>query len=306
MQQDPPGEQGIAVSGDAEHTTSQTFSINPSASGLSCIPIRAFPGFWQAVVLLLAVGFVQSLLAIASIVFGMGRHPAMVNSISSLIVTALIIVYAPGKTRARFSQVFPFTGVRPSILLGAGLAAIGMHILLTDAARLVLWILPPPKILTQILRSNVDRSGAVRWEWIVAVALVAPFTEEILFRGLILYGFLKRYGAGKAIWASTLLFALMHGNPWQIPVAVCSGVFLAWLFVKTRSLIPCFVAHATNNSAGFLHSAAFSAPPSYASSARELVFQPLWLNAVGALLVIVGIYFLIRSLERNQIPTQAT
>lgn len=79
-------------------------------------------------------------------------------------------------------------------------------------------------------------------------AIVAPVFEELIFRGVILEGFLKRYKPGYAILWSALLFGIMHLDPVQGSFAFIVGLLLGWVFWKTRSLFLCILLHAFNNS----------------------------------------------------------
>lgn len=60
------------------------------------------------------------------------------------------------------------------------------------------------------------------------IGIAAPITEEILFRGLVMRSF-EPYGKQFAIFASALLFAMFHGNPFQIPFAFAMGILLGYL-----------------------------------------------------------------------------
>jgi hypothetical protein len=80
------------------------------------------------------------------------------------------------------------------------------------------------------------------------VAIAAPLLEEILFRGIILHGLLKNYKAGISIAFSSLLFALIHGNVAQGLGAFLMGLFMGWLYWKTRSLYLPILLHFVNNS----------------------------------------------------------
>jgi len=82
---------------------------------------------------------------------------------------------------------------------------------------------------------------------IMTIVIAAPLLEEILCRGIILKGLLKRYPARKAIIISALFFGLVHMNPWQALPAFCIGLFMGWIFYKTNSIIPGIIVHATNN-----------------------------------------------------------
>ncbi len=81
----------------------------------------------------------------------------------------------------------------------------------------------------------------------LTVVVVAPVLEELLFRGVILDGFLKRYNANKSILVSAFLFGLIHFIPWQAFPAFLIGIFLGWLYWRTRSIILCIFLHAFNN-----------------------------------------------------------
>lgn len=77
------------------------------------------------------------------------------------------------------------------------------------------------------------------------VSFVGPFAEEILFRGLILRS-LKPYGKQFAIFVSSLLFALFHGNVIQIPYAFLVGLLLAYVTVE-YSITWAILLHIFNN-----------------------------------------------------------
>jgi membrane protease YdiL (CAAX protease family) len=90
--------------------------------------------------------------------------------------------------------------------------------------------------------------GGSVWVTFLAVVVLGPITEEFLFRGVILQGFLRNYGRRKAVIVSALLFALFHLNPWQFPVAFLLGIVLGWWLAVTGSLLPCLFGHALANS----------------------------------------------------------
>jgi len=80
-----------------------------------------------------------------------------------------------------------------------------------------------------------------------AALVLAPVTEEILFRGL-LYPALKQFiRPGTALALSSLVFAAMHANAASfVPLGVFA-VALALLCDRTQNLIAPIVAHATFN-----------------------------------------------------------
>jgi membrane protease YdiL (CAAX protease family) len=86
----------------------------------------------------------------------------------------------------------------------------------------------------------------------VVVALIAPFTEELLFRGLG-YSLLERYlGKWPTILAIGIAFGLYHGLVEALPELALFGCALAWLRSRTGSVIPGMLVHATFNAVGLL------------------------------------------------------
>ena len=81
----------------------------------------------------------------------------------------------------------------------------------------------------------------------LAVCAMAPLLEEMLFRGIVLRGFLQRYSRWQAILGSALLFGAAHLNIYQFIVGLVLGTVLGWLYERTRSLIPCIALHAAYN-----------------------------------------------------------
>lgn len=62
-------------------------------------------------------------------------------------------------------------------------------------------------------------------------ALLAPISEEILFRGLILRT-MKPFGKRFAIFGSAFLFGLFHGNLLQTPYAFLVGLVLGYVTIE--------------------------------------------------------------------------
>lgn len=85
----------------------------------------------------------------------------------------------------------------------------------------------------------------------ITIAIAAPVLEEILFRGIILDGFLKRYSPAKAIIVSSFLFGIVHLNPWQFIAAFIAGLAIGWIYWKTKSLLLCIFMHFVNNALSF-------------------------------------------------------
>ena len=77
---------------------------------------------------------------------------------------------------------------------------------------------------------------------ITAVSIIPPLVEEFLFRGIVL-GKLRNFGDAFALFLTSMLFALMHGNIIQIPFTFIVGLSLAFITIKSDSIVPAIVVH---------------------------------------------------------------
>ena len=83
---------------------------------------------------------------------------------------------------------------------------------------------------------------------IVLAVIMAPIFEEIVFRGIIQKGLInKGMNPATAIIISSVVFGLVHGNPWQFVGAVLLGCVLGLVYHKTKSLLLPILLHAFNN-----------------------------------------------------------
>lgn len=84
----------------------------------------------------------------------------------------------------------------------------------------------------------------------VALAgLVAPFVEELAFRGLLYRWLRDRFGLWVGAGASALAFSVLHGIPALIPALAALGVVLAVVYERSGSLWPAIIVHAAYNTA---------------------------------------------------------
>lgn len=87
----------------------------------------------------------------------------------------------------------------------------------------------------------------------ITLCIFVPLVEELVFRGAILRslsGFFSNPWA--AIVLSSAVFALVHGNPAQMPHALLIGLLLGWMYVRTGSILPGVVLHWVNNTAVYV------------------------------------------------------
>ncbi|WP_186380822.1 CPBP family intramembrane glutamic endopeptidase [Paenibacillus xylanexedens] len=99
------------------------------------------------------------------------------------------------------------------------------------------------------LFESSDLRSAVTFQMIIAViaiGLIIPFFEELLFRGLLFTTLSNKYGAWWALIISSVIFGMLHGGVF-IATSIFGLVF-GFIFYKTKSLIPGIVLHMIWNS----------------------------------------------------------
>lgn len=86
----------------------------------------------------------------------------------------------------------------------------------------------------------------------LVVVLVAPFVEELLYRGLGMSLLFPFVGPLFSIAITGLAFGLAHGLVLGLPVLTIFGITLGWLRWKTGSVYPGMVVHGIFNGAALL------------------------------------------------------
>ena len=270
------------------------------------VSLPAFPNIKQTLGLLVLVYALQLVLVVPlaalSKLSGTSPvdHPATVAIVNSISI-GIVLLWGLRKTRSSFSKVFPLTAVRAHLFLAAAVTTLGASIVLSEVDNLLRTILPVPAWLADAFENLLGMEENLLAA-LVTIAVVAPLTEELLFRGLVLRGFLLNYNARKAIFLSALLFAIFHLNPWQFSGALVAGVLFAWWFVETGSLVLCLFGHALNNALPFVFTKILGLEiPGYTDELSEAVrHQPLWFTALGFTLAILGIFALKQHFDQGE------
>lgn len=110
----------------------------------------------------------------------------------------------------------------------------------------------------------VSGFGAGPLELIMVFALVgvvAPFVEEITFRGIVFPSLREAWGTTPALLVSGALFGVVHLQPTiALPLALI-GIALAVVFLRTRSLWSAIIAHCAYNSVALALAFAVASQP---------------------------------------------
>lgn len=133
----------------------------------------------------------------------------------------------------------------PLIALVASLLVGGVYTVIVNG--LGIDVLVPPDLSDSFEKPN----GLSRLGLAFVVVVMAPVAEETFFRGFLLQGLIPWAGPVGAAVGSALLFSLSHGSIGALIPVFFSGLILAWVFMKTKSLTPGIFAHSIQNSLAF-------------------------------------------------------
>ena len=82
---------------------------------------------------------------------------------------------------------------------------------------------------------------------LLLLAFIPAVEEELIFRGIIFNGLRSRFKDYQAILISAAMFAVMHANLQQLVYPFLLGIIMAWVVMRTGSMVSSVIVHFTNN-----------------------------------------------------------
>lgn len=125
----------------------------------------------------------------------------------------------------------------------------------------------------------------------LCMVVVAPITEEFIFRGIVLHRWTQKWGIKTALIASSILFGFLHANVIGLSMF---GLVMGLLYLKTRTLLVPIACHALNNLIAFGMMARRSATSTVPS--LESIRSIWWF---GVVLIVISLPFLLRFIRKN-------
>jgi uncharacterized protein len=243
---------------------------------------EAFPTAFQAVLLFVALLLCELLVGAA--LRDLGRIVPLssdqAGALTLLLANGCVFVVVMQSQQLTYRSLFHQASVSPQATLAL---IVPPTLLLVPALMLTLsfaldWLvrIAPLSAWEESMFQRMAEGGMATT---MAACVLAPVLEEMLFRGIVLRGFLQRYARRQAILGSAVLFGAAHLNLYQFVVGLVMGVLLGWLYERTRSLIPCIALHGAYNSGLFAVGRLLRDDPGDMSSERVLA---VWLVSLAA------------------------
>ncbi len=254
---------------------------------------------------LVAIGINLVLLAIMRILTAIGglslgsafASHSLTFLLSYIIIFGLVVwigIALKKKREGHFSPNFSLPSITNLIFIVFG--TLGIYFLIEP----VVDAIPMPEFVEQLFLQILGEQNM--WT-VLAVVVAAPIFEELLLRGIMLDGLLKRYSPAKAIIWSALFFGFLHFNPWQFFPAVALGLFMGWIYYRTGSLLTVMFIHFVANGSGSLLAWILMPETNALASTRDLFSNPInyFLLLGGSLaVVIVSVFYLQKNLKPGE------
>ena len=199
---------------------------------------------WDAVLALLA-GIAASIIVVVIIAVVAGREPTDAELFGFVFMAqslgTLGVLWLMGRSRGT-GDIVADLGIRFArgdllgIPIGLGIQ-LGLGLVMLPLLRLLDVDGPTQEVGEAAQDANTLVAGAAL---VLAVAVMAPLTEEIVFRGVLLRALLRKYGENAAVLISAAGFAVVHlldpGSYLIVPALFVVGVVLAALRMQRDTL----------------------------------------------------------------------
>ena len=209
---------------------------------------KRFPTFWHLVVILLLIMVFQIPFSMPMVAFKEYKAFFFLLSYVFSMAATIWVVRRLYHKKSKFNFQPVHLAILPLVVLVTYLFFVFGNISLS--------FLPEPtgffKKLFDMMQESMQSIFTNKFLAFIILAVAAPVLEETLFRGIILKALLKKYTPYKAIVISAVVFGVFHMNPWQFLYAFILGLWLGYIYWKTRTLFYPVLIHFIANSTAFL------------------------------------------------------
>lgn len=154
----------------------------------------------------------------------------------------------PSWQKVGFARDTGFVGFHPALIPVLLILGFFLNMLVS----LLFSVLPIPEDLLKDYAQQSEVLNETSVLSVLATAIFAPLSEELVFRGLLI----SRLRKGMPLWLAalipSLIFGLIHGQILWISYAFLLGVFLSFVCLRARSTAASTLLHASFNASSFL------------------------------------------------------
>lgn len=263
-------------------------------------PESNYPNLFQSVILIIIQIIAYSF--ILYLITGIGflkNHDfsflknSSVQQVSYICSSLILVLYGLKKSGYQLPNLLKTHSDLMVLLLLIPFVIIGFSIIFSELNNFFRYIIhiPDSNLESALYFNNITG--------FLLSCIFAPVTEEIIYRGIVLNGYLKNYNSTIAIILSSLLYSLSQIYPGKIMITFIFGLFLSCLFFYTKSLIYPIWTHITINILNFMVQFNFipnirGFTPSGTDSNTFIQHQPTWFTIAGTVIAIISGWLLIK------------
>ena len=138
--------------------------------------------------------------------------------------------------------------VEKDVIVYTFLLSIGVVVLSDELDRIISIVWPAPDYILDLNSLLQPESMLGFILLILAIVIIAPIGEELLFRGFLQQILEHKWNdTTKSILVTALVFAIIHMNAYWFIQIYFLGILLGFLAWKTKSVIPSLILHSVNN-----------------------------------------------------------
>lgn len=188
---------------------------------------------------------------------GVPIEQLIIKSTMTLALAAIAVMVMVMTRGGRLRNVFGFNKASPGKVIGWGIGLGFLALPLALGAREVFVQLvgsneAPQALVQKFVAAIKEGNGNLMGLIAISAGIVAPFAEEILFRGTFYPMLTRSVGRGPAALATAILFAASHDTLSDAPGLMILALCLTLAYEVTGSLLVPMVMHAVFNGTSLL------------------------------------------------------
>ncbi len=202
--------------------------------------------------------------------------------IGELFLPVPIFIWAKNY-RIDIRRLFRLNPVSVSSVIASIPLAVGLTIITDEFDRIAQSLVSAPAEFSKIQEIMTITDPLSAFFIIGVVIIIAPFIEELIFRGFFQRILEYRFNdITKAVLYSALTFAIIHFNPWWVVQIYIIGIFMGYVAWRTNSIWISFILHAINNGIAVL----------FTHLAKNSLGWYEWQGHVSPIILVVGVLLL--------------
>ena len=217
------------------------------------------------------------------------NHFGMTGLALTEIMFGLIALLAVVMLRADFKEIFPFKAPPVSMFFSSLTFYVGVYLVNIALNSVISELFPASNEFSESITAfatTVSPTSAV-----VIIAILPAVFEELLHRGVILAGLKRLHHTWAIVLCAGIAFGIFHLDLYRFLPTAILGCALAYICIKTESLLINMIMHFINNIISVI--AIFSLSGMDISEVEQTADVSIWPSvilfaAIGAILVTIG------------------